>query len=113
MGLDDGACPAVYEDALDALDEGIDVPAGDGGDFNGLVGGGYRVGPVSVGGEEVHLVEDEELGLVGEIQLAEGVLDDLYLAVSAGVGGVYDVEEEVRVLEELKGGVEGGDDGGW
>ena len=38
-GSGDAAGPAVYEDALDAFYEGFDVPAGDGGDFHGWVGG--------------------------------------------------------------------------
>ena len=111
--LDDAACPPVYEDALDLLDEGFDVPAGDGGDFYTGVRRRDGARASAVGGDEVHLVEDEELGFVGEVKLVEGVFDDLDLGGAAGVGGVDDVEEEVGVLEELQGGVEGGYDRGW
>ena len=83
--LDDAAGPTVDEDALYLFDEGLDVPAGYGGYLHGWMGRGDPAGLAAVGVDEVHLVEDEELGLVGEVKLVEGVFDDLDLAGAAGV----------------------------
>ena len=48
-------------------------------------------GTTAIGVDEVHLVEDEKLRPVGEVELAEGVFDDLDLACATPVGGVDDV----------------------
>ncbi len=88
--------------------QGVDVPAGGGGDFYIWVGRRDGAGASAIGGDDVHFVEDEELGLFGEVELAEGVFDYLGLGGRVGIRGVDDVEEEVGVVEEFEGSVEGG-----
>lgn len=58
-------------------------------------------------GDEVEFVEDVNLGLVGEAEVAEDVFDDLDFFVDFGVGDVDDMEEQVRFDGFGEGGFEG------
>ena len=50
---------------------------------------------ITVGGKEVHLVEDDNGGFLRKAKLIEDSLDFLHVLGGIGVDDIYDVEEKV------------------